>query len=100
MHELINANEDTDFVKQIHLIETFKGAGFLSAVSLMGEIGDFFLYLFFFTKGRTTPLVKISFFKILIRWKCSILCSCVAFGSIVLFNMLLRSNDFKRLVIS
>ena len=41
MHELINANEDTDFVKQIHLIETFKGAGFLSAVSLMGEIGDF-----------------------------------------------------------
>lgn len=35
------ANEDTNFVKQIHLIETFKGAGFLSAVSLMGEIGDF-----------------------------------------------------------
>ena len=41
MHKLIDANEDTDFVKQIHLIETFKGAGFLSAVSLMGEIGDF-----------------------------------------------------------
>ena len=41
LHELINANEDTDFVKQVHLIETFKGAGFLSAVSLMGEIGDF-----------------------------------------------------------
>ena len=41
MHELVNANEDTNFVKQIHLIETFKGAGFLSAVSLMGEIGDF-----------------------------------------------------------
>ena len=41
MHELVDANEDTDFVKQIHLIETFKGAGFLSAVSLMGEIGDF-----------------------------------------------------------
>ncbi len=41
MHELVNANEDTDFVKQIHLIETFKGAGFLSAISLMGEIGDF-----------------------------------------------------------
>ena len=39
--ELVNANEDTDFVKQIHLIETFKGAGFLSAVTLMGEIGDF-----------------------------------------------------------
>lgn len=41
MHELIDTNEDTDFVKQIHLIETFKGAGFLSAVTLMGEIGDF-----------------------------------------------------------
>ena len=41
MHELVNANEDTDFVKQIHLIETFKGAGFLSAISIMGEIGDF-----------------------------------------------------------
>ena len=41
MHELVTANEDTVFVKQIHLIETFKGAGFLSAVSLMGEIGDF-----------------------------------------------------------
>ena len=33
MHELVNANEDTDFVKQIHLIETFKGAGFLSAIA-------------------------------------------------------------------
>ena len=41
MHELIDTNESTDFVKQVHLIETFKGAGFLSAVSLMGEIGDF-----------------------------------------------------------
>lgn len=41
MHELIHTNEDTVFVQQIHLIETFKGAGFLSAVSLMGEIGDF-----------------------------------------------------------
>jgi hypothetical protein len=33
MHELVNANENTDFVKQIHLIETFKGAGFLSAIA-------------------------------------------------------------------
>jgi transposase len=41
MHELVDANESTDFVKQIHLIESYKGAGFLSAVSLMGEIGDF-----------------------------------------------------------
>lgn len=36
LHELINKNEGTVFVKQVHLIETFKGAGFLSAVSLMG----------------------------------------------------------------
>lgn len=41
MHELVDANEGTEFVKQIHLIETYKGAGFLSAASLMGEIGDF-----------------------------------------------------------
>ena len=41
MHEFIDANENTVFVEQVHLIETFKGAGFLSAVSLMGEIGDF-----------------------------------------------------------
>ncbi|URZ09705.1 IS110 family RNA-guided transposase [Clostridium felsineum] len=41
MHTLVTANEWTDFVKQIHLIESYKGAGFLSAVSLMGEIGDF-----------------------------------------------------------
>lgn len=41
MHELVDANGETEFVKQIHLIESYKGAGFLSAVSLMGEIGDF-----------------------------------------------------------
>jgi len=41
LHDLVEQNEDTDFVKQVHLIETIKGAGFLSAVSLMGEIGDF-----------------------------------------------------------
>ncbi|SCL97246.1 IS110 family transposase [Sporanaerobacter sp. PP17-6a] len=41
MHELVNCSEDTDVVTQIHLIESFKGAGFLSAVSLMCEIGDF-----------------------------------------------------------
>ncbi|WFA09714.1 IS110 family transposase [Tissierella sp. Yu-01] len=41
MHEMVDANRDTEFVKQIDLIESFKGAGFLSAVSLMCEIGDF-----------------------------------------------------------
>jgi hypothetical protein len=44
MHELVDANETTDFVKQIHLIESYKGAEFLSAVSLMSEIGDFFAF--------------------------------------------------------
>lgn len=41
IHVLIEANKDTNFVKQIPLIETFKDAGFLSTVSLMGEIGSF-----------------------------------------------------------
>ena len=41
MHEIVNANQDTKFVQQIHLIESYKGAGFLSAVSLMSEISDF-----------------------------------------------------------
>lgn len=41
MRELVESNEDTDFVKQIRLIESIKGAGFLSAVTLMCEIGDF-----------------------------------------------------------
>ena len=44
LHDLVDSNEDTDFVKQIHLIETLKVAGFLSAVSLMGEIGDFSVF--------------------------------------------------------
>ncbi len=41
LHKLMDANENTGFVKQVHLIESFKGAGFLSAVSVMGGIGDF-----------------------------------------------------------
>ena len=41
LHKLVDSNEDTKFVKQVHLIETFKGAGFLSAATIMGEIGDF-----------------------------------------------------------
>ena len=41
MHELVNANESANLIKQIHLIESYKGAGFLSAVSIMSEIGDF-----------------------------------------------------------
>lgn len=44
MHELIDKYEDETFVKQIHLIETIKGAGFLTAVALMCEIGDFSVF--------------------------------------------------------
>lgn len=51
-HTIIQAaNEANEFcyiidsnIKRIHLIETFKGAGFLSAVSLMGEIVDFSVF--------------------------------------------------------
>ena len=41
MNELAAANADEPFVKQIRLIESIKGAGFLSAVTVMCEIGDF-----------------------------------------------------------
>ena len=44
MHMLVDENEDETFVKQIHLIETIKGAGFLTAVALMCEIGDFSVF--------------------------------------------------------
>lgn len=44
MHELVDTQPDQPFVKQIHLIETFKGAGFLSAVTVMCEIGDFSVF--------------------------------------------------------
>lgn len=33
--------KDTDFIKQIHLVDSIKGVGFISAVTLMCEIGDF-----------------------------------------------------------
>lgn len=33
--------EDHEFIKQIHLLDTIKGVGFISAVTLMCEIGDF-----------------------------------------------------------
>lgn len=44
MHELVDAHPDELFVKQIHLLETIKGAGFLSAVTVMAEIGDFSVF--------------------------------------------------------
>jgi transposase len=41
MQKFADDNSDELFVKQIRLIETIKGAGFLSAATLMAEIGDF-----------------------------------------------------------
>jgi transposase len=41
LHELVDAHEGTKPVEQIRLIESYPGAGFLSAVSLIAEIGDF-----------------------------------------------------------
>ena len=41
MHTYVDSNENEMFVKQIHLLETIKGAGFITAVSIMCEIGDF-----------------------------------------------------------
>ena len=55
--------------------------------------------IFFFKKGRTSPLVKILFFKMLIGLIYSILCSYVVFSSIVLFDMFLRSNNLKWFII-
>ena len=44
MKELVEANSDEVFVKQIRLIESIKGAGFLTAATLMCEIGDFSVF--------------------------------------------------------
>ena len=44
MHDLVNKYENELFVKQIRLIESIKGAGFLTAVVLMCEIGDFSVF--------------------------------------------------------
>jgi hypothetical protein len=44
MNELVDDNEDEPFVKQIRLIQTVKGAGFLTAVTIMCEIGDFSVF--------------------------------------------------------
>ena len=44
MHKLVKEHADEDFVRQIHLIETIPGAGFLSAVTVLCEIGDFSVF--------------------------------------------------------
>jgi hypothetical protein len=44
MHKLVDEYSDETFVKQIRLIESIPGAGFLSAVTVMCEIGDFSVF--------------------------------------------------------
>ena len=41
MHELIDQNSDEKFIKQIGYLKTIPGVGFISAVTIMCEIGDF-----------------------------------------------------------
>jgi transposase len=44
MNSLVEANAGELFVEQIRLLQTIKGAGFLTAVTVMCEIGDFFVF--------------------------------------------------------
>jgi transposase len=44
MHKLVAEYADETFVEQIRLVETIPGAGFLSAVTLICEIGDFSVF--------------------------------------------------------
>jgi len=44
MHKLVDEHFDATFVKQIRLIETTPGAGFLSAATVICEIGDFSVF--------------------------------------------------------
>ena len=44
MHNLADIHADELFVRQIRLIETIPGAGFLSAVTVICEIGDFSVF--------------------------------------------------------
>lgn len=44
MHKFVVIHADEPFVRQIKLIETIPGAGFLSAVTVICEIGDFSVF--------------------------------------------------------
>ena len=44
MHDFVEQHSDEEFVRQIRLIETIPGAGFLSAVTVICEIGDFSVF--------------------------------------------------------
>ena len=44
MNELVCANEHEIYVQQIRLLQTIPGVGFISATTLMAEIGDFTVF--------------------------------------------------------
>lgn len=44
MHELVDTCPDETLAKQIKLVESIKGAGFLSAVTVICEMGDFSVF--------------------------------------------------------
>ena len=44
MHKLVGEHANETFVKQIRLVETIPGAGFLSAATVICEIGDFSVF--------------------------------------------------------
>jgi hypothetical protein len=44
MNELVDANSDELFARQIRLIQSIKGAGFLTAATIMCEIADFSVF--------------------------------------------------------
>lgn len=44
MHDLVDACPDENLAKQIKLVESIKGAGFLSAVTVVCEMGDFSVF--------------------------------------------------------
>jgi transposase len=41
IHGLLERGENQEFAKQVNIVESIKGVGFISAVSLMGEVGDY-----------------------------------------------------------
>ena len=54
LRELTDRHSDKEFVRQIHLVESIPGAGFLTAVTVIAEIGDFSVF--------TSPKQLFAFF--------------------------------------
>jgi len=54
IRELVDIHSDKEFVRQIRLVESIPRAGFLTAVTIIAEIGDFFAF--------TSPKQLFAFF--------------------------------------